>query len=108
MTRLFSRSLEYCRSLEGFLYGYGAALQKRPFYTTGVETSEVSLEVPESDHIELNLPDDAGLKGPVELKQIPWGKWSRRTGVIAIKLGMTQMWDKEGFPMAATVLQVGI
>jgi len=35
-----------------------------------------------------------------------WKNTSRRTGVIAIKLGMTQLWNKEGFPVAVTVLQV--
>lgn len=34
-----------------------------------------------------------------------WTPQSRRTGVIAVKLGMTQLWNKEGFPMAVTVLQ---
>ena len=39
-----------------------------------------------------------GLKGE-------WTPQSRRTGVIAVKLGMTQVWNKDGFPMAVTVLQ---
>ena len=35
-----------------------------------------------------------------------WKDTSRRTGVIAVKLGMTQLWNKEGYPVAVTVLQV--
>lgn len=37
-----------------------------------------------------------------------WKETSRRTGVIAIKLGMTQLWNKEGYPVAVTVLQVSL
>ena len=40
------------------------------------------------------------------LKQKGWTKSAKRCGVIAIKLGMTQLWDKEGHPLAVTVLQV--
>ena len=35
-----------------------------------------------------------------------WRRNTRRTGVIAIKVGMTQLWDKSGQPIATTVLQV--
>jgi hypothetical protein len=35
-----------------------------------------------------------------------WTRWAKRCGVIAVKLGMTQLWSKEGTPMAVTVLQV--
>lgn len=40
------------------------------------------------------------------LNKRPWTKVSRRSGVIALKLGMTQLWKKDGMPMAVTVLQV--
>ena len=36
----------------------------------------------------------------------PWTPQSRRTGAIAIKLGMTQMWNAQGDPVPVTVLQV--
>lgn len=40
--------------------------------------------------------------------RLEWKETSRRTGVIAIKLGMTQLWNKEGYPVAVTVLQVSL
>ena len=43
---------------------------------------------------------------PKTLRARKWNRWSRRTGLVGIKLGMTQMWSKEGFPIAVTVLQV--
>lgn len=44
---------------------------------------------------------------PGGVVQHEWTLESRRTGVIAVKLGMTQLWNKEGEPMAVTVLRVG-
>lgn len=35
-----------------------------------------------------------------------WSSQSRRSGAIAVKLGMTQVWSEEGLPTAVTVLQV--
>ena len=40
------------------------------------------------------------------LERKPWTPQSRRTGAIAVKLGMTQLWDDLGEAVPATVLQV--
>ena len=48
-----------------------------------------------------------GQSSELVLAQREWRKSSRRTGLVAIKLGMTQLWDREGLPIAVTVLQVG-
>lgn len=39
-------------------------------------------------------------------KRPKWNKVARRTGLIALKLGMTQLWNKNGESMAVTLLQV--
>lgn len=46
----------------------------------------------------------AEVEGGLERK--PWTPQSRRTGAIAVKLGMTQLWDDLGEAVPATVLQV--
>lgn len=46
------------------------------------------------------------LESPEAVKTRPWTPQSRRTGAIAIKLGMTQLWDNLGEPVPVTVLQV--
>ncbi|XP_071785525.1 large ribosomal subunit protein uL3m-like [Asterias amurensis] len=49
--------------------------------------------------------------GPSPLKEAPWprGEWvpkSKRCGLLAIKLGMTPIWTKEGERLTVTALQV--
>ena len=55
-------------------------------------------------------PDGAGVRGEgVEGEGVSgreWSSQSRRSGAIAVKLGMTQVWNEKGLPMAVTVLQV--
>lgn len=53
--------------------------------------------------------DSAGVRGGVEEEGVrgrEWSSQSRRSGAIAVKLGMTQLWNEKGMPMAVTVLQV--
>lgn len=59
-----------------------------------VMTTQVCVPVPTDDNV------------PKTLRPRKWNWWSRRTGLVAVKLGMTQLWNKEGFPVAVTVLQV--
>ena len=47
-----------------------------------------------------------GAADAVEKRWPPWSPQSRRTGAIALKLGMTQLWDDVGQPVPVTVLQV--
>ena len=41
-------------------------------------------------------------------RRAQWTPESRRTGAIAVKLGMTQMWNDRGDPVPVTVLQVDL
>ena len=41
-----------------------------------------------------------------EEKELSWTFKSRRTGLIGIKLGMTQMWNKSGKIVPVTLIQV--
>ena len=60
-------------------------------------SSPVAAEAPAGESAE---------KEAVRFETKQWSPQSRRTGVIAVKLGMTQLWDEQGSPMAVTVLQV--
>ena len=69
-------------------------------YSTAAQANEDD-KVDRSDE----TPPPGSTAETMELKK-EWTPQSRRTGVIAVKLGMTQLWNKEGFPLAVTVLQV--
>ena len=99
--RLFSWSLERSRTFQKLLISVVGT--SRTYRSTSSKETKLSPAPVENDSNP--LPDQESSL-PTELVPKPWSKGSRRTGVIAIKLGMTQMWDKEGNPMAATVLQV--
>lgn len=43
---------------------------------------------------------------PCTLKAGEWGRSSQRCGALAVKLGMTQLWTKDGNSHAVTLLQV--
>ena len=45
---------------------------------------------------------------PVVLRPRKWTRISRRTGVLSKKLGMTQLWKKDGTSVAVTVVQVRV
>ena len=42
------------------------------------------------------LPDDDADSSTEQQGRAPWKPESRRTGAIAVKLGMTQMWNEQG------------
>lgn len=49
------------------------------------------------------------LKTPLKKESLQRGEWTpktRRTGIIARKIGIYPMWTKEGRPMLTTLLQV--
>ena len=53
-------------------------------------------------------PAEPAESGGEAERRTPWTPQSRRTGAIAVKLGMTQMWNDEGHPVPVTALQVRI
>ena len=55
------------------------------------------------DGVSESAPADTGY---AERPRPAWSPDSRRTGAIAVKLGMTQLWDNLGEPVPVTVLQV--
>lgn len=60
---------------------------------------------PESAGVRRAGVRSAGVEGE-GVRGKKWSPQSRRSGAIAVKLGMTQLWNEEGLPMAVTVLQV--
>ncbi len=72
--------------------------------------SREELQIAESVLARLNRP----AKVPAASTEVPtlpplaeeWGRKSRRCGALAVKLGMTQLWTKDGTSAAVTVLQV--
>ena len=66
---------------------------------------DVATEVVDSEAVSPPLVDGQD-PGMIVLKKKEWTNLSRRTGILAIKLGMTQLWEKNGVSVATTVLQV--
>ena len=66
---------------------------------TGEQCTEGTISTHEVKSVAQNVESEV-------LSERKWHKRSRRTGLVGIKLGMTQLWNKEGSPIAVTVLQV--
>ena len=82
-----------------------------PYYSSprdGRESEAIGSDSALSDVMttQVRVPVSADDNVPKTLRYRKWNWWSRRTGLVAVKLGMTQLWNKEGFPVAVTVLQV--
>ena len=127
--RLLSRSLDFCRGWDKLFRG---AVRTTPLYTTdagapGGEVSERPLlgETSPWETTDVGALEGAASERPLlgetppqrgwidrtpsyDLRERKWTRRSRRTGLVTIKLGMTQMWDKRGTSLATTVLQVSI
>ena len=77
---------------------------------SSVALSEKELQVAESVLSRMcgagGAPAASTEADPIVLRKRRWTRFSRRTGMIATKLGMTQLWRKDGTSVAVTVLQV--
>ena len=85
------------RALSVLLNGGAEVTSTRMSLIVRALSSPVTAEAPTSESAE---------EEAVRFERKQWSPQSRRTGVIAVKLGMTQLWDEQGSPMAVTVLQV--
>ena len=77
---------------------------------SSVALSEKELQVAESVLTSMcgagGAPAASTEANPIALRKRRWTRSSRRTGVVATELGMTQLWRKDGTSVAVTVLQV--
>ncbi len=100
----FIRGLGSCRSL--------AVRACRPVSSDALSREE--LQVAESVLARLNSeakedePAASIRVAHLPLKAGEWSRTSRRCGAVAIKLGMSQVWTKEGTSVAVTLLQVRV
>ena len=64
------------------------------------------LSSPAALDVEKPSEEDSSRGAVAEQPRPDWTPQSRRTGAIAIKVGMTQLWNDVGEPVPVTVLQV--
>ena len=112
----FARALRATFAVESHLFeSFGSTrrycrhfLHQKPLFScfrTGSSSSNTAANLHSNEeHPSGKAPPPGSAPVGLGIKR-EWTPQSRRTGVIAVKLGMTQLWNKDGFPMAVTVLQ---
>ena len=73
-----------------------------------LEVAEAVLSRMKASNQSLEVSPGTPEPEPVVLRPRKWTRISRRTGVLSRKLGMTQLWKKDGTSVAVTVLQVRV